>query len=78
MKFGNGTDPDKDPLLRVSLKEASLDFYIQLAREAGHPQTGGLAQAQVIQNIVTGRAAQAIIVISACRCSPYFERYDAR
>jgi multiple sugar transport system substrate-binding protein len=45
--------------------KAALDFYIQLAREAGHPQTGGLAQAEVIQNIVTGRAAQAIIVIAA-------------
>ncbi len=45
--------------------KAALDFYIQLAREAGHPQTGGLAQGQVIQNIVTGRAAQAIIVIAA-------------
>src|SRR5262249_20282907 len=41
--------------------KAALDFYIQLAREAGHPQTGGQGQAQVIQNIVTGRAAQAIL-----------------
>lgn len=24
------------------------------------------------------KQAQAIIVISACRCSPYFERYNAR
>src|SRR6185295_13414254 len=45
--------------------KAALDFYIQLAREAGHPQTGGQGQAQVIQSIVTGRAAQAIIVIAA-------------
>ena len=45
--------------------KAALDFYIQLAREAGHPQTGGQGQAQVIQNIVTGRAAQAILVIAA-------------
>lgn len=28
IKFGNGTDPDKDPLLRVTMKEASLDFYM--------------------------------------------------
>ncbi|MBL8837159.1 MAG: extracellular solute-binding protein [Alphaproteobacteria bacterium] len=45
--------------------KAALDFYLQLAREAGHPQTGGQGQAQVIQNIVTGRAAQAMIVIAA-------------
>ncbi len=28
VKFGNGTDADKDPLIRVTLKEASLDFYM--------------------------------------------------
>jgi MYXO-CTERM domain-containing protein len=28
VKFGNGTDPDKDPLIRVTLKQASLDFYM--------------------------------------------------
>ncbi|MGA1286746.1 MAG: extracellular solute-binding protein [Rubrivivax sp.] len=45
--------------------KAALDFYIRMAKEAGHPQTGGLAQAQIIQNIVTGRAAHALLVIAA-------------
>jgi multiple sugar transport system substrate-binding protein len=36
-----------------------------MAKEAGHPQTGGLAQAQIIQNLVTGRAAHALLVIAA-------------
>ena len=45
-------------------KEA-LDFYIRMAKEAGHPQTGGLAQAQIIQNLATGRAAHALLVIAA-------------
>jgi multiple sugar transport system substrate-binding protein len=43
----------------------ALDFYLKLAKEAGHPNTGGQAQAQVIQNIVTGKAANAIMVIAA-------------
>jgi multiple sugar transport system substrate-binding protein len=45
--------------------KAALDFYLQMAKEAGHPQTGGLAQAQIIQNMVTGRAAHALLVIAA-------------
>jgi multiple sugar transport system substrate-binding protein len=45
--------------------KAALDFYIRMAKEAGHPQTGGLAQAQIIQNLVTGRAAHALLVIAA-------------
>lgn len=44
--------------------KAALDFYIQLAREAGHPKTAGLNQAEVIQNMVTGKAAHAIVVIA--------------
>jgi multiple sugar transport system substrate-binding protein len=60
-------EPNGDFTVTINSPEgkAALDFYLQLAREAGHPQTGGLAQGQVIQNIVTGRAAHAIIVIAA-------------
>ena len=45
--------------------KAALDFYLRMAKEAGHPQTGGLAQAQIIQNLVTGKAAHAMLVIAA-------------
>jgi multiple sugar transport system substrate-binding protein len=45
-------------------KEA-LDYYIKLAHDAGHPNTAGLNQSQVIQNIVTGKAAHMITVIAA-------------
>ena len=45
-------------------KEA-LDYYVKLAREVGHPSTAGLDQGAVIQNIVTGKAAHAILVIAA-------------
>jgi multiple sugar transport system substrate-binding protein len=44
---------------------AALDYYLTLEHEAGHPNTGGLGQAQVIQNVVTGKAAHAMIVIAA-------------
>jgi multiple sugar transport system substrate-binding protein len=43
----------------------AFDFYIQLAKEAGHPQTGAQGQAQVLQNLVTGKAAHVIMVIAA-------------
>ena len=40
--------------------KAALDYYIRLAREAGHPKTASLDQAEVIQNIVTGKTAHMI------------------
>jgi multiple sugar transport system substrate-binding protein len=43
----------------------ALDYYIRLAREAGHPKTGAMDQADVIQNIVTGKAAHVMMVIAA-------------
>lgn len=45
--------------------KAALDYYIQLAREAGHPKTAALDQAEVIQNMVTGKAAHIMMVIAA-------------
>ena len=44
---------------------AALDYYLRLAREVGHPKTASLDQAEVIQNLVTGKAAHAIAVVSA-------------
>jgi multiple sugar transport system substrate-binding protein len=45
--------------------KAALDYYIRLAREAGHPKTASLDQAEVIQNMVTGKAAHIMMVIAA-------------
>lgn len=45
--------------------EQALDYYIRLAREAGHPKTASQSQSDVIQNLATGKAAQAILVIAA-------------
>jgi multiple sugar transport system substrate-binding protein len=44
---------------------AALDYYLRLAHEVGHPKTASLDQAEVIQNLVTGKAAHAIVVVSA-------------
>ncbi len=40
---------------------AALQFYIDLANTAGHPNTASVTQAQVIQSLVTGNGAQAMI-----------------
>jgi multiple sugar transport system substrate-binding protein len=50
--------------------KAALDYYVRLANEVGHPKTAAQDQAEVIQNLVTGKAAHAIVVIAAW---PQFE-----
>lgn len=45
-------------------KEA-LDYYIRLAKEAGHPKTASMDQADIIQALVTGHTAHASLVIAA-------------
>ncbi len=44
---------------------AALEYYIRLAREAGHPQTASQDQAEVIQNMLTGKAAHVMVVVAA-------------
>jgi multiple sugar transport system substrate-binding protein len=44
---------------------AALEYYLRLAKEAGHPQTASLDQAEVIQNMLTGKAAHIMAVIAA-------------
>jgi multiple sugar transport system substrate-binding protein len=44
---------------------AALQFYIELAHTAGHPNTASVTQAEVIQTLVTGRGAQAMITVAA-------------
>jgi multiple sugar transport system substrate-binding protein len=43
----------------------ALEYYIRLANEAGHPQTASNDQAEVIQAMVTGKAAHIMMVIAA-------------
>ena len=44
---------------------AALEYYLDLAKQAGHPQTASLDQAEVIQNMLTGKAAHIMAVIAA-------------
>jgi multiple sugar transport system substrate-binding protein len=43
----------------------ALKYFVDLLVGAGHPKAGGQNQASVIQNLVTGKSANAIIVVSA-------------
>ena len=43
---------------------AALQFYVNLAHEVGHPNPASVTQAEVIQDLVTGRAAQAMITVA--------------
>jgi multiple sugar transport system substrate-binding protein len=52
-------------ILNNAAGKTALDYYIRLAREAGHPKTAALDQAEVIQNMVTGRSAHIMMVIAA-------------
>jgi multiple sugar transport system substrate-binding protein len=70
--YGHGAGIFKDQvagdysvILNSEKGKAALDYYIRLAREAGHPKTAALSQAEVIQNMVTGRAAHILMVIAA-------------
>ncbi len=44
---------------------AALEFYIDLAKKHGHRKTGSIAQAEMIQQFATGKAAHIISVIAA-------------
>lgn len=45
--------------------KAALDKYIEIAKSVAPPNPGGFGQAQVIQQLVTGKAAHAMNVIAA-------------
>jgi multiple sugar transport system substrate-binding protein len=42
----------------------ALEFYLELAKEAGHPNTGSITQSDMLQLAATGRAAHFIGVIA--------------
>jgi multiple sugar transport system substrate-binding protein len=56
---------DYSVVLNSEQGRTALDYYIRLSREAGHPKTAAIDQAEVIQNMVTGKAAHVMMVISA-------------
>ena len=56
-----------DFTVTINSKEtlAGLETYLRLMKEAGHPSTAGQSQANVIQNMATGRAGHIIAVLAA-------------
>ncbi len=63
--FRNQAENDYTVTLNNEAGRTALDYYLRLAREAGHPRTAALDQADVIQQIATGRGAHMITVVAA-------------
>lgn len=63
--FKNQAGGDYSVTLNDAKGKAALDYYIRLAREAGHPKTAAFDQAEVIQHMVTGHAAHIMMVVAA-------------
>jgi multiple sugar transport system substrate-binding protein len=63
--FKNQAAGDYTVTLNNEAGRTALDFYLRIAKEAGHPQTASLDQAEVIQNMLTGKAAHIMVVVSA-------------
>src|SRR6185437_6042371 len=56
---------DYSVVLNNDKGKAALDYYLNLAKQAGHPKTGSIDQAEIIQGLTTGHAAHASIVVAA-------------
>jgi multiple sugar transport system substrate-binding protein len=63
--FKNQAAADYSVTLNNEAGRTALDYYLKLAKECGHPQTASLDQAEVIQNMLTGKAAHISAVIAA-------------
>jgi multiple sugar transport system substrate-binding protein len=63
--FKNQAAGDYSVTLNSEQGRTALDYYVRLAREAGHPKTAAMDQADLIQNMVTGKTAHVMMVIAA-------------
>jgi multiple sugar transport system substrate-binding protein len=63
--FKDQSSGDYSVTLNSPAGREALDYYIRLAKEAGHPKTAAMDQAEVIQSMVTGHAAHIMMVIAA-------------
>ncbi|WP_119389687.1 extracellular solute-binding protein [Taklimakanibacter lacteus] len=63
--FKDQSSGDYSVTLNSPQGREALEYYIRLAREAGHPKTAAMDQAEVIQSMVTGHAAHIMMVIAA-------------
>jgi multiple sugar transport system substrate-binding protein len=63
--FKNQAAGDYSVILNNEAGLTALEYYLRLAKEAGHPQTASLEQAEVVQNMTTGKAAHIMLVVAA-------------
>lgn len=63
--FANAEAGDYSVTLNSPEGLQALETYIGLGKEAGPPNPGAIAQAELIQLLATGKAAQAIAVVAA-------------
>jgi len=63
--FADPTGGDYSVTIASPAGLAALETYIKLGQEAGPPNPGAIAQAELIQLMSTGRAAHAIAVVAA-------------
>lgn len=63
--FANAAGGDYSVTLNSPQGLAALDMFIKLNKEAGPPNPGALAQAELIQLLATGKAAQGAAVMAA-------------
>lgn len=63
--FADQNQADYSVTLNSAEGKAALDYYIRLAREAGDPRTAANDQAEVIQAMVTDKAAHVMMVVAA-------------
>ncbi len=64
-KFEDHKNGDYTVVLNSPEAIAGLQFYVDLAEKAGHPNAGAIAQGEMIQLAAAGRAAHFISVIAA-------------
>jgi multiple sugar transport system substrate-binding protein len=63
--FKDQAKGDYTVVLNNEAGHTALDYYVRLSKEAGHPQTASMDQADVIQNMLTGKTAHIMAVIAA-------------
>jgi multiple sugar transport system substrate-binding protein len=63
--FADADNGDYTVTLNSTEALQALEFYLKLAAEAGHPNTGSIMQADMMQLAATGRAGHFIGVIAA-------------
>jgi multiple sugar transport system substrate-binding protein len=63
--FADPAGGDLTVTINSPVAKRALDFYLDLGRVGGHPSPGAVSQGQLIQLLLTGRAAHVIAIAGA-------------